>query len=112
MPLFRGKASENASEVVMDTKKTITLEEARLLIGNSNIAWTTLVEASAIVTNSSESTFEDLLKVLKIRGLPQEWAAIALYKRTKRPCKNNASEPLVMDFDDWATYLKKENLTR
>lgn len=94
----------------MDTKKTITLEEARLLIGNSNIAWTTLVEASAIVTNSSESTFEDLLKVLKIRGLPQEWAAIALYKRTKRPCKNNASESLVIDFDDWAAYLKKIEL--
>ena len=94
----------------MDTKKTMTLEIAKQLTRNSNTPWTTIVEASAIITSSSESTFEDLLEILKIRGLPQEWAAIALYKRTKRPSKNNTPGSLVLDFDDWAVYLKKENL--
>lgn len=85
------------------------LADARELINTHNIPWDATVEAAGIIANSPEATFEDLLGMLKIAGLPQEWAAIALYKRTKRPSENRLN-PLSTDYSDWAAYLKNKNL--
>jgi hypothetical protein len=92
----------------MDTKKTFSLEEARQVVSSPDVSWPRLVEASGVITNAPESGFDDLLRLLKHRGLPQEWAAIVLYKRTKRPCKDDGGKSFVTGIDDWTAYLKAE----
>ncbi len=87
--------------------KSITVQNARLVVHDPSATWTAIVEAAAVVVNSPETTFNDLICLLKIRGLPQEWAAIALYKKTKRPCNKSRNE-FVMDVENWTNYLKKE----
>ena len=90
----------------LPSRQPMGLADARWLINSHNIPWPATVEAAGIIANSSEATFEDLLGLLKISGLPQEWAAIALYKKTKRP--NNRPNPPSTDYNDWSAYLKKE----
>ena len=91
------------------TTEPMRLADAKGIIASHNIPWTATVEAAGIIANSPEATFEDLLGLLKISGLPQEWAAIALYKRTKRQSENRLNLPST-DYNDWFAYLKNENL--
>ena len=92
----------------LPSRKPMCLADAKWLIARHNVPWAATVEAAGVITNSSEATFEDLLELLKIHGLPQEWAAIALYKRTKRPRDYQRAKPIIMDVENWTNYLKKE----
>jgi hypothetical protein len=85
-----------------------SIEKARRIVQNPDaVEWVTLVETAGILAHSSEAAFDDLIALLKIKGLPREWAAIALYKKTNRP--SIGSEDFIVDFEDWTNYLKKGN---
>ena len=81
--------------------------EAKRIITDNSATFSNWVHATGVLTSSSESTLEDLILCLKRRGLPAEMAATALYVRTKRPQATNSIESLVVDFDDWAKYVKQ-----
>jgi hypothetical protein len=85
----------------------MTIEEAKALVRDGCDNWPKLVEAAGTICDAPESTFDDLLACLKHRGLPQEFAAMKLYVRTKRPRVNKAIESLITDPQDWAEYLRE-----
>jgi hypothetical protein len=85
----------------------MTLDEARTFIANGCDHWPRLVDAANIICDSPESSFDDLLACLKHRGLPQEFAAMKLYLRTKRPRASEDLSTFVMDPQDWSEYLEK-----
>jgi hypothetical protein len=82
-----------------------SFEKAKSMIQDLSLAWKEHVEAAAIVTSSKEASYDDLLACLKIRGLPAEWAACALYSRTKRTREDEKIESFILDHDDWKKYL-------
>ena len=84
-----------------------SLDEARRMIRDSSLAWDRRVEAAGVITSSKESSDDDLLACLCIRGLPSEWAACTLYVRTGRPRKDSRVESVILDHDDWQKYLKE-----
>jgi hypothetical protein len=88
--------------------EAMTFEEAKALIRDGCDNWSKLVEAAGTICDAPESSFDDLLACLKHRGLPQEFAAMKLYVRTKRPRENNAIDSLITDPQNWAEYLRKK----
>lgn len=85
----------------------MTFEEAKTIIRDGCDNWPRLVEAASVVCDEPGSSFEDLLACLRHRGLPSEFAAMRLYKRTERP---RADKFLVMDRQDWNDYLRQRGL--
>jgi hypothetical protein len=71
-------------------------EVARKLIANGCENWPRLVEAAAEIWDAPESTVTDLAACLKHRGLPREFGAIALSRRTRR-----LEKTLSLDPDEW-----------
>lgn len=88
----------------------MTLEDARKIIRDDAAQWSAWAEAAGVLAQSHESSFEDLLECLKRRGLPAETAVCALYVRTKRPRKDKSIASVVLDYNDWSDYLKRERL--
>ena len=86
-----------------------SVEEARRTIRDPSLTWKQHVEAAGVITSSKESTYNDLLACLRVRGLPSEWAACSLYVRTGRPKKDNSIESIVLDHDDWQKYLHEHD---
>ena len=84
-----------------------SLEEARRMIRDSSLAWERHVEAAGVITSSKESSYDDLLACLRFRGLPSEYAACALYVRTRRPRKDDTIHSIILDHDDWQRYLSE-----
>jgi hypothetical protein len=84
-----------------------SLEEARRIIRDSSLAWEQHVEAAGVITSSKESSYDDLLACLRIRGLPSEYAACALYVRTRRPRKDDTIHSTILDHNDWQRYLNE-----
>lgn len=60
--------------------------------------------------SSPDCAFQDLLDCVRHGGEPAEWAAIELYKRTRRPRKGDTLASFVMDAADWESYLRQHNL--
>ena len=87
-----------------------SLGEAKRMIRDSGLSWNRRVEAAAIITSSKDSSYDDLLACLRIRGLPAEYAASALYVRTRRPKKDDRVESIILDHDDWRQFLSEQNL--
>jgi len=87
--------------------KTPSLEEARRMIRDSSLAWKRHVEAAGVIASSKESSYDDLLARLRIRGLPSEYAACALYVRTRRPRNGDTIHCIILDDDDWKRYLSE-----
>lgn len=87
-----------------------SLEEAKRIIRDSGLKWNRCVEAAAIITSSNESSYDDLRACLRIRGLPAEYAAFALYVCTHRPKKDDRIESFILDHDDWRQYLSEQKL--
>jgi len=85
----------------------MTLEQAKQTIRNDSSAFSEWVFAAGLLTSSQESSLDDLLACLRRRGLPSEMAATTLYVRTKRPRSDDTIASIVLDYDDWATYLKR-----
>ena len=82
----------------------MTLDEARNAVREGSQDWPQLVEAAGLIFATPESSYSDLLECLRHRGLPSEFAAMQLYRRTKRP---TGSLGLVLDHDDWTDYLRQ-----
>jgi hypothetical protein len=85
----------------------MTIDEAKALVRDGCDNWPKLVEAAATICDSPESSFDDLLACLKHRGLPQEYAVMKLYLRTKRSRENSAIRSLITDSQDWTEYLRE-----
>ncbi|MDB6032620.1 MAG: hypothetical protein JWM16_2958 [Verrucomicrobiales bacterium] len=84
-----------------------SIDEAKRMIRDSSLAWERHVEAAGIITSSKESSYDDLLACLRIRGLPAEYAACALYVRTQRPRMDDTIRSIILDHDDWQRYLSE-----
>jgi hypothetical protein len=84
-----------------------SLEEACRMIRDLSLPWERHVEAAGVITSSKDSSYDDLLACLRIRGLPSEWAACTLYVRTGRPRKDTRIESVILDHDDWQKYLSE-----
>jgi hypothetical protein len=84
-----------------------SFEDARRMIRDLSLPWKQHVEAAGVITSSKEASNDDLLACLRIRGLPSEWAACALYVRTRRPRKDDTVFSVVLDHDDWQRYLSE-----
>lgn len=98
------------SETARKPSLLMPLEEARKLIATGCEDWPRRVDAAWTLSASTEASFADLLPCLKHRGLPQEFAAMRLYLRTKRPRADDSIESFVLDPQDWSEYLVKMNL--
>jgi len=77
------------------------------MIRDASLTWNQHVEAAGVITSSKESSYEDLLACLRIRGLPSEWGACSLYVRTRRVRQDSSIESIILDHDDWQNYLKQ-----
>jgi hypothetical protein len=88
-----------------------SLEDARRMIRDSSLTWMQHVEAAGVITSSKEASNDDLLACLRIRGLPSEWAACALYVRTRRPRTDDTPHSIILDHDDWQKYLSENEST-
>jgi hypothetical protein len=85
----------------------MTLNDAKHIIRNDSAGFTKWVLAAGVLTSAQESTLDDLLACLKRSGLPAEMAATTLYVRTRRPRQDNTIASIILDYDDWALYLKR-----
>lgn len=83
------------------------IESAMMILRDVNAPWPRRVEASATVIYSEAAPFAYLLECLDVRGMPAEWASIALYKRTNRPQEGKGIEAFVLDRENWDKYLKE-----
>jgi len=88
----------------------MTIEEAIQIIRDKDALWIRKVDASGWLMNSPETPLSYFIECLAIRGLPQENAAIALYKRTKRPIIGKGPESIIMDAENWKAYLVEKKL--
>lgn len=88
----------------------MTLAQAKHLIADDEAKFQDWVHATAVITSSPESSFEDIIECLKRRGLPAEMAATALYSRTKRERAAGSIEAFIVDADDWKDYIKQSGL--
>jgi hypothetical protein len=84
----------------------MTLEQSRQLLDRSGAAFVDVVEAAAVLTTSSESTYRDLLRCLEHPGLPAEMAAMTLMRRTGREFPSPLIRTLSTDRADWQSYLE------
>jgi hypothetical protein len=87
------------------------LETARKIVISDAASFDDQTEAAALISSSADSSFEDLLTCLRFPGLPAEFAAMVLYRRTKRP-RGAGAMGLVLEADDWRVYLSKSMLAR
>jgi hypothetical protein len=85
----------------------MTLDEARQVINDRNSPFARQVEAAAFIASSKRSELSDLIKCLRLGGLPAETAATALYSRTGRPYDGNVSN-FSASADDWSAYLANQ----
>ena len=89
----------------------MTVEEAIQVIRDKDAAWVRKVDASGWLMDSPNTPLSCFIECLAVRGLPQENAAIAPHKRTKRPpAGNSPAAPVITDADDWKAYLTERNL--
>ena len=89
----------------------MSFEEAIQVMRDKNSSWVQKVEASGWLMDSLETPLSYFIECLAVRGLPQENAAIALHKRTKRPpAGNSPAASVITDADDWKAYLTERNL--
>ena len=89
----------------------MTVEAAIQVIRDQNSPWVRKVDASGWLMNSPETPLSYFIECLAIRGLPQEDAAMALHKRTKRPpAGEGPAASVILDADDWKAYLAERNL--
>jgi hypothetical protein len=84
-----------------------SLEESRRVIRDLSLEWDRHVLAASVITSSRESSYDDLLACLRVRGLPAESAACSLYIRTRRHRADDRASSIVLDHDDWHGYLKE-----
>ena len=85
----------------------MTLDEARSIVSTSQSAFARQVEAAAVIAESKRSELRDLIRCLRLGGLPAETAATALYLRTARPYSGNVEE-FSTDAVDWSRYLASQ----
>jgi len=85
----------------------MTLEEARQIIRTGSSSLPQQVEAAAFLTSSKQSELGDLIRCLRLRGLPAETAATALYTRTGRPYSGRISD-FSADAAEWLQYLARQ----
>ncbi len=88
----------------------MTTEEAIQVIRDKDARWERKVDASGTLINSPDTPLSYFVECLAIRGLPQENAAIALHKRTKRPPVGKGPESIIRDAENWKAYLAERNL--
>jgi hypothetical protein len=88
----------------------MTVDEAIQVIRDKDAPWVRKVDASGWLMDSPETPLSYLVECLTVRGLPQENAAIALHKRTKRPPVGTGPESIIRDAEDWKAYLAERNL--
>ena len=81
-------------------------EDARRYLRDDEAGFFLWCEAAAVLCNSPDSLFEDLLLCLSRRGLPAESGACKLYAVTHRPLRDDTVDTLVLDEQDWRDYLK------
>jgi hypothetical protein len=82
----------------------MTLEQARETVRDSQAPFAQQVEAAGAISESPQAELSDLIRCLRLRGLPAEIAALALYQRTGRPRPQRPSD-VVVDATDWSRYL-------
>ena len=85
----------------------MTLDEARNVIRDRSASFVDHVLAANEIASSKQSELRDLIACLRVRGLPAETAAIALYTRTGRPYSGNLAE-FSTDAAEWSRYLASQ----
>ena len=85
----------------------MTLQEARQIIRDQTASYARQVEAAAVIASSKQSEIGDLIRCLRLGGLPAETAATSLYARTGRPYSGHASD-FSTDVVDWSQYLARQ----
>ena len=88
----------------------MSIDEANQVIRDKDAAWVRKVDASGWLMDSPNTPLSYFIDCLAIRGLPQENAAIALHKRTKRSPLGKGQESVITDAEDWKAYLTERNL--
>jgi hypothetical protein len=85
----------------------MTIEEARRVIRDDNQRLSRQVRAATVLCGSPESSLEVLLACLKHPDrMVSRPAATELHRRTGRPEKDDQTEFLVVDYQDWCDYLR------
>jgi hypothetical protein len=82
----------------------MTHAEASAVIRDVSATFQLHFLAAAALISSAQTTTDDLLICLRLKGLPAELAATTLYFRTGRAQVENI---FVTDDDDWANYLRE-----
>ncbi|MGD0769343.1 MAG: hypothetical protein ABSB42_14255 [Tepidisphaeraceae bacterium] len=85
----------------------MTLDEARKIIRDRSASYPLHVEAAAVLASSKQSEIGDLIRCLRLGGLPAETAATSLYTRTGRPYNGNIAE-FSTDAEEWSRYLARQ----
>ena len=84
----------------------MTIEEARRAIQDNTQRLSRQVMAATVLCESPESSLEDLLACLKHPDkMVFRPAAAELHRRTGRPEKDDQTEFLVIDYQNWRNYL-------
>lgn len=89
--------------------KFMTTEEGISIIRDKNSRWEMKVEAAAYLAENPNTPLSYFVECLSIRGLPQDFAAIALYKRTRRHRADDSLATFIKDATDWANYLTENS---
>ncbi|MGA2441304.1 MAG: hypothetical protein ABSH08_10110 [Tepidisphaeraceae bacterium] len=85
----------------------MTLDEARKIIRDRSASYALHVEAAAVLAGSRQSEIGDLIRCMRLGGLPAETAATSLYARTGRPYSGNIAE-FSTDAEEWSRYLARQ----
>lgn len=88
----------------------MTVEEAIQVIWDKDSPWVRKVDPSGWLLDSPDTPLSYFIECLAVRGLPQENAASALHKRTKRPPAGSSPGLVITNAEDWKAYLTERNL--
>lgn len=84
----------------------MTTEKARATLHSADARLPDVVEAAAFMACAPKATVDDLLACLDYGGLPAEFAAMELYRRTSRPVPRNP-KAVQLKRMDWEKFLDK-----
>lgn len=85
----------------------MTLQEARKIIRDQSASYSQQVEAAAALSSSKQSEIGDLIRCLRLGGLPAETAATLLYARTGRPYSGHVAD-FSTNAEEWSQYLARQ----
>lgn len=85
--------------------------EAQAILRDNTAAYASRVQAGWTIADSLVASFDDLLESLTHDRQIAKAAAIALYKRTKRPRRNEDLSAFVTSLEDWREYLRAHKFT-